>query len=478
MQKISVPRYGSAVLGLPESGHCLTLTNSERVDATCARRWWFRYAEGLRSRETTPLRRGNAWDAFVEDLHEWWKDYDLPYPMGGERGCGWCNGTGTVLVSAGPLFPSARNTPCARCDGTGKGPLARTAKAWRDFSHAHPDALPKEEVEKELQRVSRAIEGYFCTYGRGPYETLRVVATQFAAARPICNPETERPYRGLAFLVETTDGRRRLARTAEVSGKLALPAGGKVLEVEWPWYQVAKFDALLRNRTDGIHYVYETKYKADPKRAIADLGNDPQTAGYCWILEDILRQGLLPGLAPVAETDLDRAVAGYCYDIASSTLHRDPETLKKTGKLSLAKRNTPSWRYLAAVMSKGLPVAEYQAHILGLTSRVDPKLYVREWSPVGRDSRLRYGEEIFAVAVRIAAMWRDAARAETITDLNVAFPRTTICRLPGGTCPYRAPCFADGEDVRRLYEVDPGTSWGDDEQDDIADDTDGEEVGW
>lgn len=122
---------------------------------------------------------------------------------------------------------------------------------------------------------------------------------------------------------------------------------------------------------------------------------------------------------------------------------------------------TPSWRYRASLRAAGVDEAPYVEHLAYLASHVDTKLYVREPGTAGSETLTRYGAEVYSEAVRFAAWRRASVRAADATDLDVAFPRVAVCRLPGSGCGFRGPCLLDGEDVRGEYQLSDPVGWSD-----------------
>lgn len=463
--RVSIPRYdASAVIGLPRDGRVITWANTERADLACPTRWWFRHVERLQTPGTFPLRLGTAWHAYLEEVHRWWMARDAPWVLGYELACPFCEATGRSLPENSPGLPFA--SKCPRCEGTGLGILVRLRSALlqaaAESAHkAGPDAAPwftVEEAEETAVALVRLAEGWHHRYGREPYATLRVVAVEVAVARVVRGP-TGAPFCPETFiLTNDATGESRLAETGEaIAG--AVPPGWTPSVVRWPWYQIGRLDSLLQQRKGTGLYVGEWKTSGDPRGLISDLSVDPQTTGYNWLLaQDAVR--VRWGGAPV----------GYLYDVSSSHPQHDPEPLKgrptkKEPNPPLAfsqarNRNTPSWRYMAALRAHGLDPAPYAEHLLYLAGKVDTKLYTREHDAIPAEDVERYGDEAYGIASRIAGLRRDVARARSSRDLAVAVPRVAICRLPGGSCPFRAPCLLDGDDSRGRFEVGPGHSWG------------------
>ena len=436
MSKIKIPRYEGGAIGLPKNGRAITVSNTERRRLACSRSWWFSEVERLSTPTSGAMRRGTAWHDFLEDVHRFWMRYDRAFPEGGEGAC--------VLCVEEPSLD------CERCQGTGEGAIPRyrrsLAESEVDGLRTHTD----EEVDAEVDTLSRMVEGWFEVYGREPSSIYRVVGVEVAIARPILNPKTGKVYAPEAYVVREVDGSERLAGTGEISGAVEIPEGATLRSSRLPWYQIGRLDCILQHRRTGVLYVGEWKSSANPLGLVDGLALDPQTDGYCWLLEYAVEIGAIgkPG----------DEVVGYIFDVASTAKQYDPQPLK-SGGFSKAKRTIPSWRWRRALAAEGLSASDYREQIDTARQRTDPKLYVREWGASVADARARYGEEMYATARRISNLRREVGRVERYEDLNVAVPRTPICRMPGGFCPYRGPCLVDGEDARAAFEVAPAISW-------------------
>lgn len=484
-----VPRY-EGVVGLPPRS--IAITNTQRARGHCPRRLWFSEIERLSTGTSIPMNYGRAWHACLEEVHRWWMLHDTRYDGDGHV-CTGCGGRGDYN-GAGPL----RGDPCALCDGTGCGPILSFRRALEEMCNSPAALYTREEVTDEVERLERAFEGWLRRYGRAPYKSHRVVAVEIPLARPILHPRNGKPFRPRMWFVREGDS-LRLAATGEVSGEIALPTGATIEKKWWPWYQVATLDCVLQHRRTGALYVGEFKSSASPSTLIEGLNVDPQTDGYCWVLEHAVERGFL-------DNARDGKVKGFVYDVTSSAHQRDPQPLKPTrvqqvdaegrplfiekgerkaeanlvnkgrrkawildaegepvlrspGLSRDTRKTIPSWRYRDAVIAAGYDPADYSEEIEDLRTRVDSKLYVRDFGTVGAEPRARYAEEIYAEAARFAGLWRAAATATDMIDLNIAFPRVTVCRLPGGSCPYRGPCLNDGPDARAGYTVAEVQTW-------------------
>jgi hypothetical protein len=159
-------------------------------------------------------------------------------------------------------------------------------------------------------------------------------------------------------------------------------------------------------------------------------------------------------------------------------MQQDPKVLKG-GKLSCASNaRVPSWRFLKILKEHpDLDRADYEEYIGSLRLRVDGDLYLTEWLTITNLQHEQYSCEIYAVASRLSSLKRTAIKSHDSGTIYRTHPRVAICRLPGGSCPYKAPCFIDGDDSRRAYDVGDGVRWLEDVSAELPIEVDGEVVG-
>ena len=478
----TIDRYGS-VTGLPEDGRFIPVTYSELSRLTCRRRFWFQQIEQLRSMSTA-TERGSGWDVLVGDVYRWWIERDQPYRAAYAMTCPWC---------AEGRQPDG--STCPTCEGTGDGVLARLRDRYEDLRDEFD--VTDWDPEYELERLARSLDGYLRWYEGGPLQTYRAIGSQVQLARAVLSPRTGQPYRTEAYLVRTERGLEYAGTGALVadaalrkSGVRPLPRtgaiGAGVYTVTWPVYLLGTLDLLLRHRTTGAGWVADAKYTKAPDSYEASLAVDPQLPGYCWLLQPHLaRFGL-------------SSVAGFGYDLTDSRHQNDPEPLKwrppsmEAMKALAAEREieipkglrksedlqallgiteghggfskarnqgVPSWRFRKAIRKAGLDVADYEDVLNEIEATLDSKLYRRIYAPFTQDDIDRFGAELFARAQVAVEARRLAARAETRSDLDVAFPRTPICAVPGGSCPFTGPCANDSPEARRGYDPGAGPVW-------------------
>lgn len=445
---LKLHRYSDApILGAPDRGEWLPFSNSERDDSTCPLRWWYRHVERLATQSTRPTRLGTLWHAILEELHVWWMR---------TAGSPW-------KPQAWATCPYDHAKPCDRCGGTGHGIGARLRNGlFQEVANARERGISftEEEASGLLDTVGRMFDGWLRTYGLECPHGLRVVGVEIAVARQIVNHATGRPYLPELDVVRFPDGSAEIAGTGQASGQEPIPEGTKIETVRMPVFQVSRWDAVFLEEKSGGLFLGEWKSSADPAGLVNDLNVDPQTQGYLWIAD---QPAVLAHFGA-------KHVQGYVYDVTSSSYQYDPEPLKgrptkanPNPPLVFSKasnRNTPSWRYLATLRRNGIDPSEYQDHIDHLEATIDRKLYRREVAYRAPDSEAkRYEIEAFAAAQRLVGFRRGVARAETVEDLISTVPRVAVCKLPGASCSYRGPCVADGEAVRRNFDVLPGLRW-------------------
>lgn len=427
--QVQIPRYQAReVVGLdPRDARVVCISNSERSAAFCHLRWLYAYPQRLRPPTTArPLRFGDWFHQCLEDLYRWWRDTDRAYPDDAPVICPWCGGDG--VDDAGAVCPS--------CLGTGRGPVARMgaeAERQRDAQQGQAEEDPRETAEA----VARAFDGYLRFWGREPPRTYRIVDVEVAIARPILRPDGGSYCPEIPMVEE--GGRWRMA-TAEDRGR-------PVATARWPWYQLGKLDAVGQDRRTGALWVIEHKSSQSPEQFFRGLSVDPQTTTYLRLLERAAAAGRYGAGA---------RVAGYLYDVASSSMQHDPKILKPTKNqpgptFSVAKdAGVPSWRFRAAIRREGVDEAPYREHLAYLADR-DQRLYRRDYGDLPPEDLRRADLEVYAVARRLAQGRRDAHRATTPERVAELFPRSPICRQPGGSCPYRDICVRDTPDARRRY---------------------------
>lgn len=453
---VNADRYeGVEILGLPDDPRIVLISTSERGALACDRRWLYGYGLGMRGAPSDAMTYGTAWHEVMEDMHRFWMR--LAPETGGPtasppayedaylEACGLC-------LLLGPLAAQDSKTgrcPCCGSDGSapGDGPLARIEARWRAEAAAGKRADEYEEddddtesIEETIERLRRAAQGWLRVNGRHGLPGYDVVGVEQAVACPVRSPGSTKTYAPEIPLAYVAGG-WRFARPDDPSST--------VRRVRWPWYWIGRLDAIFRSRTDGSLLVGEWKSSRDPNGYVRSITVDPQTVGYGAMLDHV-RDHFGGG-----------RVRGFLFDVASSVLQRDPDTLVKGG-LSLAlNRTVPSWRFEAAVRARGEDPTDpkYAAHVVALREQKDPRLYVREPGGIGPVDISVWHVETFAMARRLANARRDVPTACEPATVSLLFPRQPICRQPGGFCAYRGPCAADGDDARRSFPVRQEPTW-------------------
>jgi hypothetical protein len=471
-----------APLGLPAGS--FTIRNSARVVAACPRRWWFKVGEGLQPRvEARALTYGTAWHATMDDVHRvWMRMGDVEYTVEDLDDCSWCG-----------RFQLAERERCPRCKGSGSGPVGRAATAWFGTDR-----------EEDTLTLARAAVGWLARWGGRPPAGMRVVGVELGLSMPIRlakgNGAWGAVYTPELYVVRSPEGRERLARTGEaLPGRL--PSGWTCELQRCPAHLQARLDnAWMDGRA---LWVGEFKTSLDPARYLSGLSVDPQVGTYELVLQHAVERGLLamPSADCAGGVPIGSRVAGWWYDVSSSRKQRDPHILqgraKKDGTrvgggaMSTAQNNLaslPSWRLQWALEEAqedaegrklGLSAEEAAALLIDQEMKVDRKLYLRESGASGVQRLEEIRLELLAEARRSAAMHRAAARAEDYRAVAEAFPRVPVCRVAGGNCAYRGPCYNDSPEAREYFETpkDLGTHGAIPDGEDVWEDEDRGEAG-
>jgi len=406
-----IPRYAnvederSGLRAVPKNGRFISLTNSERTLAACPKRWWFRYGERL-DRDAGPAARlGTAFHEVMEDIWGWWQDYDTAYPL---------------------RFVEHE---CIRCHA-----LALVAERWRaDFVDCDEPIMTHDEWLDQVSRLRGMVRGYLIKWGELPPAGFKVIAVELTLTAPLM--DGDKPFKTNVPVVDD-GGEIRLASLPDMR------AGLSPKMVRWPWYQVGRVDGLLQHRDTGALWILEHKTSRSPQSYFEALSLDPQTTGYVWMLKSMCERGLFGDELQ----NHPNPVAGFLYDVISSSNHHSP-TLLKSGELSRAKgKNVPSWLYRDAIKENSLDPADYEDAVQHCVSAVDSKLYQREFGSPGDRALARYEKEILGVADRHGAMRRNLVNG---SDQDREFPRVPVCVR--GFCSYKGICINDTPEGREQY---------------------------
>lgn len=461
-----IRRFNSGALGLPDHGCYITVSQSEFSRWYCPRHALFSVVEGMRTRPSMPMLLGAAWDAWKRDVWTWWKERDQPYPRSALDACVWCDGAG-----------------CETCNGTGDSAL----KLALDTLEASASSYAEDhEVEQACETVARMADGWLAFYEGQQLDDWTVAGVQVPVARAVPGPAGT-PYTPMTYLTDADPAEEMvpLGFTVRVPRWRLSRTGEHGHAVRWPWYQLGVLDVVLRHRSTNVALVVDDKATRTPGNWADAIRVDPQLPGYCWMLE------------PVAERLSCTRVAGYTYEIASTSRQQDPDLLKpilptvdelkamaserglptkglKKDELvallgvepapAMSRASTgcvPSWRYLRALEAHGIDPTEYEDHIDGLRARVDVTLYLRGLPallPYSAEVGARYSRELYAKVEHIAASRRAAALATDPARLDVTFPRVPVCRS-GFRCPYEAPCLVGPAGSLETYTTEVDQVW-------------------
>ena len=394
-------RYGKDIIGLPNYP-VMVLTNSERGDSNCQRKWWYGNAVGINSERTTDALR------FGSEVHEILELIYLYY------------------------HKHQREMEKGYVDSF----LEESFKKW-DNSYFCGDqesyGLGTEEIEKEKTRLRRAIHGYIRKYDKET-ANMRIVGVETPIAAPILDPYTKKVFQSTVPVI--WDERLNRYRVAVHTDNKKL-----IVKRRLKWYQICKLDAIAE--VDGKLWVVEHKTTKTPKTFSDKLYLDTQLPGYVRALRTVSDAGLL------GSRKLE--VGGYIYDVISSQMQNEPKILA-SGKLSLAKnQRIPSWIFKKKIKEHGFEMSDPKIldFYLSLVDNVAPYLYMREWGYVTRHDTNMYSIELFSVARQLAENRKNQTNVRTIYDVALNFPRNPICRKPGGFCAYTQICSADTMDFEK-----------------------------
>jgi hypothetical protein len=458
--RLSIHRYDETPLGLKDKS--FVFTNSERGLLACTRKWWFSEVEALRPRQASdrPLRYGAAWASTIEDVQRWWMRHDCAYPEDGEWVCAWCTGSG-----------------CTTCQQTGHGIVRRILADWNAIADRGLASSDDWEPEKDAEGIRRALYGWFRASGtRAVPEGYRVVGVECSFAAPVLDLN-QKPYRSALYMVQDVDRQNRpywrLARTGE-------SRHANASKKSWPWVQIGKLDALWQDRSTNDLVIWEGKTSKSAEGYLQGLSVDPQVPGYAWLLSHHLKKYNA------------RRVAGFIYDVTSSSFQADPTllaakpvpVLDADGNVMKSKgRNVyqtdaegnvierspgfskvgsvPSWRFEQALKNHPeFDPSDYREHLSRLLTDVDSKLYVREFATVGPEVVKRYAREVYGIAQRLSALRLAAQRVGSPEETDVYFPRNAYCRYGGSVkCGWKGVCVNDGELPRSDYDVEANVKW-------------------
>jgi hypothetical protein len=419
------PRYDDMeVAGLPKAA--MVLSNSERREAWCSRKWMFSYGRLLGTKPSLPMQWGSFMHAILEDIYTHWaltrsKEANSTYS---ENDLLICNDAGHTAA----VFKFG----CSRCNNTNMGPIARIrAEVQQDPDYWESQAEKYGGMEALIKSLYDSALGYLEMYGKEGPKDYDVVGVEMPMALPVRNPDTGDIYVSAVPVVETSQGWRLAGFREKEPWKM----------VRLPWYQTCRLDSVLQHKRTKDIYALEFKTSANPTSYGKDLHLDNQIPGYLLALEH--------------NWLTNAKVKGYIWDVISSRKQAEPKILK-SGKLSTEKsQRCPSWKYKQAIedlCSQGEGMSYEDLHgakeILSLlATTADPKLYHREWGAPGKEVLDRYRWELLIDATRFAKMRRSLVTAETEAGVLSAFPRVPYCRGPGGGCSYAGICMEGGESL-------------------------------
>lgn len=392
-ESIDIPRY-SSVYGLPPNA--MVFSQSERKEAWCNKKWWFRYANLLKDNLHImhPFVFGSCFHAVMEDIHTFW------------------------MITDGEAYNRDR---LYRFDGP--------VNAIRE--HLFSEYGRTEEAEEILSRVCIACEGYLERWGTKPPDRFRIIGVEEEMCFPIIS-DAGRAYRSMQYLYNEGDYWR-------------LAVGGdhpsRVSKHLMPWYHIGKADFIAQDKKTGNLYIGEMKTSGNPVSFIKNLELDSQIHAYTKCLQFAVKRGWLKD-NKFAEDKPDARVSGYIYDISYSGKQVSPKRLKN-GQLSRDSRaRVTSWSFMKALDELGLEREPYEEHISSLASRVDRAFYLREWGFTDAFGIISFTNEIYTVARKLSELRKNSYHCTEPEMVDRNFVRTHLCRARM-YCPYTSQCATD-----------------------------------
>lgn len=199
------------------------VTNSERTEFACQRRWWFRYHEGLSTDDAVaPLRMGSLWH---HALACWYRS-----------GC--------------------RMTP-AEVSAAVVDPWLERRLEWLDGRLGMNNAAETADEDREHARLTRGmLDGYVAQFA-SDMDDFEVIAVEPQVARWMHHPVTGKLLRD----------------RVELNGK----------RVFRQWAFGGAMDLLVRMKDGSVWFMeHKTTAESDLDHYVRKLDWDPQIRGYAW----------------------------------------------------------------------------------------------------------------------------------------------------------------------------------------------------
>ena len=374
----------------------MVFSQSERKEAWCNKKWWFRYANLLRDglHIMHPFVFGACFHSVMEDIHTFW------------------------MLTDGEEYKRDR---LYRFDG----PINQI----RDMLYSEYGRT--EDSEEILARVSVCCEGYLMRWGGQPNENYRIVGVEEQFSFPIVTTNG-RTYRSTQYLYDE-GSHWRLA--------VAGDDPRKVHKQLMPWYHIGKADFVVQDKKSGNLYIGEMKTSGNPSSFIRNLELDSQIHAYTRCLQHAVGKGWLKD-NKFAQNKEDASVVGYIYAIADSGKQVQPRVLKGGGLSRDNRARVTSWSFTKALKQNGMKVEEYADHIRSLEARVDKAFYIKEWGFSDVHGISSFSKEIYTVARRISELRKNAYLCVDQDMVDTHFVRTHLCRARM-YCPYTSQCSTD-----------------------------------
>jgi hypothetical protein len=224
--------------------------------------------------------------------------------------------------------------------------------------------------------------------------------------------------------------------TEEVAARLIThPHTGKVLTSHdgRPVVYAGGMDLILRYRENGNVWLFEHKSTADRNlsKYCQKTDFDPQTRGYCWILEDPLESVSFPSYN----------VQGVVLNVARKKVPYVPQITKMNKLESRKTMDTTASVYAAAVVSNGFELSDYQEMIDSLENN---QFVARKKVQYSRADLEDFHWELWEHCSQILA-----------AEEQSYWPRQTALCMPKGsyTCEFSQICKPCSTKTEDLYTI-------------------------
>lgn len=199
------------------------ITNSERSEFACKRRWWFSHVEGLATDAAAPLRLGSLWH---HCLAAWYRSQ--------------------CMMTAADIEQAVIQ------------PWVESRNAWHEL---HPENVDAQEEDREGAITIRGmLKNYIIEFASDAHD-FRVLHVEPQVARWLYHPKTGKPLRDRILLKNKKTFRQ--------------------------WLYGGALDLIVQFKDGSIWFMeHKTTIEKDLGNYVRKLDWDPQIRGYAWALMD------------------------------------------------------------------------------------------------------------------------------------------------------------------------------------------------